>query len=75
MHTATEEPFLPLQPLRESAPVQASPMLKTRLPAIVLQVSEERLIELLEQVNQQAGGGRTRVTIQRRRTGMDDDDY
>ena len=40
-----------------------------------LQVSEERLIELLEQVNQQAGGGKTRVTIQRRRTGMDDDDF
>jgi hypothetical protein len=41
----------------------------------VAQVSEERLIELLEQVNQQAGGSKTRVTIQRRRTGMDDDDF
>jgi hypothetical protein len=46
-----------------------------KCPQLWLQVSEERLIELLEQVNQQAGGGKTRVTIQRRRTGMDDDDY
>lgn len=38
-------------------------------------VSEERLIELLEQVNQQAGAGKTRVTIQRRRTALDDDDF
>ena len=45
------------------------------LEFVLLQVSEERLIELLEQVNQQAGGGKTRVTIQRRRTGIDDDDY
>lgn len=39
------------------------------------QVSEERLIELLEQVNQQAGAGKTRVTIQRRRTALGDDDF
>lgn len=45
------------------------------VPVSTVQVSEERLIELLEQVNQQAGAGKTRVTIQRRRTVLDDDDF
>eukprot|EP00270_Netrium_digitus_P021058 TRINITY_DN886_c0_g1_i1.p1 TRINITY_DN886_c0_g1~~TRINITY_DN886_c0_g1_i1.p1 ORF type:complete len:146 (-),score=46.56 TRINITY_DN886_c0_g1_i1:425-829(-) len=37
------------------------------------QVSEERLIALLEQINEQTQKS-TRVTIQRRRTVLDDDD-
>lgn len=36
-----------------------------------MQVTEDRLIELLEQVNEQSGS-KTRVTIQRRRA-LDDD--
>lgn len=39
------------------------------------QVSEERLIELLEQVNEQTGATKvTKVTIQRRRA-FDDDEF
>ena len=42
---------------------------------LLLQVSEERLIGLLEQIGQQAAGkGQTKVTMQRRRTAWDDDD-
>ena len=39
----------------------------------VFQVSEERLISMLEQINEQTAQ-RTKVTIQRRR-GVLDDDY
>ena len=42
---------------------------------LLVQVSEERLIGLLEQIGQQAAGkGQTKVTMQRRRTAWDDDD-
>lgn len=42
--------------------------------AFSLQVSEERLIGLLEQIGQQtASKGQTKVTMQRRRTAWDDD--
>ena len=40
-----------------------------------VQVSEERLIGLLEQIGHQAASkGQTKVTMQRRRTAWDDDD-
>jgi programmed cell death protein 5 len=42
---------------------------------LLLQVSEEKLIGLLEQINTQASSrSQTKVTIQRRRTAWDDDD-
>ena len=41
--------------------------------ALTEKVSEERLIELLEQVNEQTSQ-KTKVTIQRRRRVFDDDD-
>ncbi len=45
------------------------------LNGLPLQVSEERLIGLLEQIGQQAASkGQTKVTMQRRRTAWDDDD-
>ena len=44
-----------------------------RRGAIGEKVSEERLIELLEQVNERTGS-KTKVTIQRRRPVFDDDD-
>ncbi len=37
-------------------------------------VSEQRLVELLEQIQEKEGGGKTKVTIQRRRPAFDDDD-
>ena len=39
---------------------------------LVTQVSEDRLISILEQVNEQAGASKPRVTIQRRRAWDDD---
>lgn len=42
---------------------------------LLLQVSEEKLISLLEQINTQASSrSQTKVTIQRRRTAWDDDE-
>jgi programmed cell death protein 5 len=45
-----------------------------RRGALQEKVSEERLIELLEQVNEQAGPRKTTVTIQRRRMAFDSDE-
>lgn len=42
--------------------------------ALTEKVSEERLIELLEQVNEQMGQKPTKVTIQRRRRVFDDEE-
>lgn len=43
-----------------------------RRGALGEKVTEERLIDLLEQVNERSGAGKTKVTIQRRRA-FDDD--
>mmetsp|Transcript_12208 Transcript_12208/g.24547 ORF Transcript_12208/g.24547 Transcript_12208/m.24547 type:complete len:122 (-) Transcript_12208:821-1186(-) len=45
-----------------------------RRGALSEKVSESRLIELLEQVNEQSGQRKTTVTIQRRRMAFDSDD-
>lgn len=45
-----------------------------RRGALTEKITEERLIELLEQVNEQSGQRKTTVTIQRRRMAFDSDE-
>eukprot|EP00983_Pelagomonas_calceolata_P031869 1000351-Pelagomonas_calceolata.AAC.2 len=37
-------------------------------------VSEEQLVSMLEQINEQTGGSKPKITIQRRRYNFDDDE-
>jgi len=37
-------------------------------------VTEEQLVSMLEQINEKEGGGKPKITIQRRRVNMDDSD-
>lgn len=39
------------------------------------QVSEERLVSMLEQINERQGTTKPKITIQRRRPAFDDDDF
>lgn len=43
-------------------------------PVPPLQVSEDRLVSMLEQINEKQGGSGPKITIQRRRAAFDDDD-
>jgi len=45
-----------------------------RRGSLTEKITEERLIELLEQVNEQSGQRKTTVTIQRRRMTFDSDE-
>jgi len=50
------------------------PCLPRCVPAC-LQVSEEQLVSMLEQINEQSGGAKgPKITMQRRRCNFDDDD-
>ncbi|GLC34650.1 hypothetical protein PLESTB_001238500 [Pleodorina starrii] len=42
--------------------------------ALTAKVSEERLVQLLEQVNEREGASKPKITIQRRRPNLFDDD-
>lgn len=42
--------------------------------ALGTKVTEERLVELLEQINEREGAAKPKITIQRRRPNMFDDD-
>ncbi len=45
------------------------------LGGCTLQVSEDRLVSMLEQISEKQGGGSgPKITIQRRRAAFDDDD-
>mmetsp|Transcript_3428 Transcript_3428/g.9149 ORF Transcript_3428/g.9149 Transcript_3428/m.9149 type:complete len:131 (+) Transcript_3428:3424-3816(+) len=41
---------------------------------ITSKVSEEQLVSMLEQINEQTGGSKPKITIQRRRYNFDDDE-
>ena len=40
----------------------------------ILQVSEERLVSMLEQISEREGAAKPKITIQRRRPAWDEDD-